>query len=186
MKLALGAGAFALALALGAPAVAQNGAYHYQDYRHGWQGRLSADDQQRFDSYYSRWLNYRRENNRDQVESMEKRMRDVMAHYNIPGNTPFGEIASNGGGYDRGYNHDRDRDRDRDRDHDRYYGNSDWSRRLPADDQQRFDSYYSRWLNYRRENNRDQIESMEKRMRDVMAHNNIPPDVPFGEIASRR
>ncbi len=28
--------------------------------------------------------------------------------------------------------------------------------------------------------------SMEKRMRDVMSRNNIPSDVPFGEIASRR
>ena len=185
MKLAIGT--FALVLALLAPAAAQNGAYYYQDHHRGWQGRLSPDDQQRFDSYYSRWINYRRDNNREQIESMEKRMRDAMAHYNIPGDVPFGEIASNGGGYDRDYDRDRDHDRyrDHDRDHDRYNG-SGWSGRLPADDQQRFDSYYSRWLNYRRENNREQVESMEKRMRDVMAHNNIPPDVPFGEIASRR
>jgi hypothetical protein len=180
MKLAIGA--FALVLAFLAPAAPENGALYHQDYHHGWHGRLSAEDQQRFDSYYSRWVNYRRDNNRDQVESMEKRMRDVMAHYNIPGDVPFGEIASNGG-HERDY--DRDRDRDRDRDHDRYYG-SRWNGRLPADDQQRFDNYYSRWLNYRQQNNREQVESMEKRMRDVMAHNNIPPDVPFDEIASRR
>jgi hypothetical protein len=58
--------------------------------------------------------------------------------------------------------------------------------RLSAEDQQRFDSYYSRWLEYRRTNNRDEIESMEKRMRDVMSCNNIPSDVPFDEIASGR
>ena len=46
--------------------------------------RCSADDQRRFDSYYSRWLEYRRTNNREEVDSMEKRMRDVMSHYNIP------------------------------------------------------------------------------------------------------
>ena len=58
--------------------------------------------------------------------------------------------------------------------------------RLSSEDQQRFDSYYSRWQGYRRTNNRDEVESMEKRMRDVMSRNNIPSDVPFEEIASRR
>jgi len=57
---------------------------------------------------------------------------------------------------------------------------------LPAEDQQRFDSYYSHWLEYRRTNNRDEVVSMEKRMRDLMSRNNIPSDVPFDEIASRR
>jgi len=58
--------------------------------------------------------------------------------------------------------------------------------RLSSEDQQRFDSYYSRWRGYRRTNNRDEMASMEKRMRDVMSRNNIPSDVPFDEIASRR
>jgi hypothetical protein len=57
---------------------------------------------------------------------------------------------------------------------------------LPAEDQQQFDIYYSRWLEYRRTNNRDEVVAMEKRMRDEMSRNNIPPDVPFDEIASRR
>jgi hypothetical protein len=35
--------------------------------------QLSADDQQRFDSYFSRWQDYRRTNNRDEMRSMEKR-----------------------------------------------------------------------------------------------------------------
>ncbi len=61
----------------------------------GWRGRLSPDEQQKFDSYYSRWLEYRRTNNREQVESMERRMHDVMAHNNIPANVPFEQIASN-------------------------------------------------------------------------------------------
>src|SRR5437588_3285409 len=38
----------------------------------------------------------------------------------------------------------------------------------------------------RRDNNREQISSMEKRMWDLMDHNNIPREVPFGEVASRR
>ena len=64
-------------------------------------------------------------------------------------------------------------------------GYGQW-RALSSEDQQRFDSYYLRWLDYRRTNNRNEIESMENRMRDVMSHNNIPPDVPFDQIASRR
>jgi hypothetical protein len=62
-----------------------------------WEGRLSAEDQKRFDSYYSRWLDYRRTNKRDEIVSMENRMRDVMSHYNIPSDVPFGQIASNQG-----------------------------------------------------------------------------------------
>jgi hypothetical protein len=143
---------------------------------HRWQGdrdhrgyrgsRLSADDQQRFDSYYSRWQEYRRTNNRGEMESMEKRMRDLMSRNHIPSDVRFHEIASNG---DRGY--------------DDHYRRQP---RLSSEDQQRFDSYYSRWVQYRRTNNRDEMESMEKRMREVMAHNNIPSNVPFDEVASRR
>jgi len=64
-------------------------------------------------------------------------------------------------------------------------GYGQW-RALSSEDQQRFDSYYTRWQGYRRTNNRNEIESMENRMRDVMSHNNIPSDVPFDEIASGR
>jgi hypothetical protein len=82
---------------------------HDQGYgtSHGrWEGRLSTEDQGRFDSYYSRWLEYGRTNNRDEIVSMENRMRDVMSHYNIPSDVPFGQIASNNnqgyGAYRRG------------------------------------------------------------------------------------
>jgi len=72
--------------------------YRDGDYRgnrdNRWNGRLSSDDQQRFDSYYSRWIEYRRNNNKDEIISMEKRMQDVMTHNNIPLNTPYEQIAS--------------------------------------------------------------------------------------------
>jgi hypothetical protein len=137
-------------------------------YGHGqWRGRLSPEEQQRFDSYYSRWLDYRRTNNRDEIQSMENRMREVMSRNRIPSDVPFDRIASNG---DRGYGGDYEQSRGR----------------LSSEDQQRFDSYYSRWMDYRRTNNRDGIESMDNRMRDVMSHNNIPSNVPFDRIASRR
>src|SRR5436190_2582991 len=91
-------------------------------------------------------------------------------------------------------------DRDRDRDNDAYYDrdnraygrggsygrNSQWRGRLSAQDQSRFDSYYSRWLGYRRSNNQSEAESMDRRMRDLYAHYGIPNNVPFNQIASSR
>jgi len=190
-------GIAALLIAISLPALAQ-----------GQQRRLSADDQRRFDSYYSRWLDYKRTNNQGEVVSMEKRMQDIYAHYGIPSNVPYSRIASNGQvdrdrdrdwdrDRDRGRDRDRDWDRDRDRDRDRERddgrqggygrwgrGNNQWRGRLSADDQRRFDSYYSRWLEYRRTNNQDEMLSMENRMRDVYAHNGIPSNVPFDQVAS--
>jgi hypothetical protein len=60
-----------------------------------WQGLLSTEDQSRFDSYYSRWLDYRQTNDRENGNNMEDHMRDVMSHYNIPSDVPFDHIASN-------------------------------------------------------------------------------------------
>jgi len=151
-----------LMLAITLPAFAQSG-----------QRRLSPDDQRRFDSYYQRWQQYRQTNNRSEMSSMEKRMQDIYQHYGIPANTPYGRVASDGGG---GYG-DRGRDWDR--------GNN-YRERFSPEDQSRFDSYYSRWLQYRRTNTRDQIASMEKRMWDVMDRYNVPRSVPFSELASRR
>ena len=74
---------------------------------------------------------------------------------------------------------DYDHRRDRDDDH-----RQDMRHVLPPEDQRHFDSYYSRWIDYRRDNNRGQVESMEKRMRHVMERNHIPPDVPFDQIVS--
>jgi hypothetical protein len=139
-----------LLAALAMPALAQWQRWH-----------LSPEDQARFDSYYSRWQEYRQRNDRDQIESMEKRMRDVYARYNIPPDTPFWRVASNG----------RDE-------------RGSFRGRLSPHDQARFDNYYSRWQEHRRENNRDQIRSMEKRMQDVYAHYNIPSDIPYSRVAT--
>jgi hypothetical protein len=76
--------------------------------------------------------------------------------------------------------HDNRRQGDRDdarRQDNHGYGHGQRQAGLSSEDQQRFDSYYSRWQGYRRTNNRDEMVSMEKRMRDVMSHNNIPSDV---------
>jgi hypothetical protein len=129
--------------------------------------RLSENDQHRFDSYYSRWQDYRRANDRDQIISMEKRMQDVYAHYQIPGGTPYFWVASN----------TRDEDWDQ-------WERGRWRSRLSAEDQGRFDSYYTRWMEYRRDNRRSDMESMERRMRELMDRYEIPPRVRYEEIAS--
>src|SRR5262249_47169185 len=54
-----------------------------------YQGVLAPEWQKKFDSYYTRWLDYKRTNNRGEIASMEKRMRDIMYHYQIPLTVPF-------------------------------------------------------------------------------------------------
>lgn len=142
----------------------------YAEQHHGeipggnWRGKLSADDQRRFDSYYSRWLEYKRSSNWDEIGSMEERMRDIMEHYRIPAEVPFDQIATNA----------------------KAAPANQWRSRLSDEDQKRFDSYYSRWLEYKRTNNPDEVTSMENRMRDVMSHYGIPPNTPFVQIATPR
>ena len=132
-----------------------------------YRNRFSPEDQSRYDSYFQRWQDYVRTRNRSEQISMERRMQDVMSHYNIPVTVPFEALASSGynGNYGGGYW-------------------NPWRGRLSASDQTRFDSYYTRWLQYRRDNDRDEIESMERRMRDVMSQYNMPSDVPFDRVAS--
>jgi len=144
--------------------VATNG----RSMRNPWRGQLSASDQARFDSYFSRWQEYRDRRDRDQIASMERRMQDIYAHYRIPANTPYFMVASN----------PRDDDWDR-------WSRDRWRGRLSSDDQRRFDSYFSRWQDYRRTGNHSEQASMERRMLDVMAQYDIPAQVPFEQIASR-
>ena len=58
------------------------------------EGRLSAQDQQQFDRYYSKWLKDTRKNDRDDVRSDERHMQEIMGRYNIPPDVPFDRIAS--------------------------------------------------------------------------------------------
>jgi len=142
-----------------------------------WQGRLSTEDQGRFDSYYSRWLNYTQTNDAANRNAMEERMRDVMSHYDIPSDVSFDQVASDSnanGRYRVGDEHGQmqgDRARQ-------------GQNHLTVEDQQRFDSYYSRWLTARRTGNRSETGSMEERMRDLMGRNSIPLTVQFSQIAS--
>jgi hypothetical protein len=126
------------------------------------QNRLTVEDQQRFDSYYSRWLTARRAGNRNETGSMEERMRDLMGRNSIPLSVQFSQIASESAGrYSRpNVPHFSGRD---------------------AND---FRSYYARWQDYKRSNNREQVASMEERMRKVMTDHNAPNNASYEDVVN--
>ncbi len=63
--------------------------------------RLSADDQREFDRAYAKWVNDSRRNDRDDIQKDERRMQDIMSHYNIPSDVPYDQIATPDNGYRR-------------------------------------------------------------------------------------
>jgi hypothetical protein len=140
-----------------------------------YQAQLSPQDQKDFDKAYTKWVNDTRKNDRDDVERDVRKMRDIMARYNIPPNVPFDQIASTGNGQGRYGDQAR-------------YGNaapySQGQSRLSPEDQHDFDRYYSQWLDDSRRNDREDANRGMEHMRDIMARNNIPPDVPVDQIAT--
>lgn len=126
------------------------------------QWRLAPRDQQRFDSYFSRWQQYKRVNDRDQIISMEKRMLDVYAHYGIPAGTPFWRLATNG-----------------------HPERVAWRERLSREERAHFDDLYSRWIAARDHHNGFEMDRMEHRMHEIMERNGIPAEVRFEELAAR-
>jgi len=137
--------------------------------------RMAPDDQDKFNSYYSRWLQARQSNDRDDMVGMEQRMQDLMAKYSIPSNTPYDSVASQAG-YGAG-------DRDRDRGYDRGYAGS-WQGRMSADDQKDFNKEYQKWQESMAKNDRDDIEKHARKMEGIMARYNIPPNTSFDVIAT--
>jgi len=136
-------------------------------------GRLSPDDQREFDKTYTKYVNDSRKNDRDDIDRDVRRMQDIMARNNIPPNVPYEQIASSG------YSQDS-------RDNGAYQQNAPYGAqaRLSADDQREFDKAYDRWVNDSRKNDRDDVDRDVRRMQDIMARNNIPPSVPYNQIAT--
>ena len=126
------------------------------------QWRLSIRDQQRFDSYYSRWQDYKQANNQHEITSMEKRMLDVYAHYGIPARTPFWRVATNG-----------------------HPERVAWRERLNREERRHFDDMYARWLVARDHRNHFEMEKLEHHMREMLERNGIPREVRFEEVAAR-
>lgn len=69
-----------------------------------------------------------------------------------------------------------------DRDHDRYSG--PWQGRISPDDQKEFNKEYGKWQEANSRNDRDDIDKHARRMEDIMARYQIPPDTPFDAIAT--
>jgi Domain of unknown function (DUF3395) len=130
-----------------------------------YQGKLRAEDQKRFDDYYAKWVHDRERQDKSEIASMEDRMLDVYVHNGIPSNVPYDLVASPDVALPMtGFQH--------------------WQGRVRPDDQKRFDSYFTRWMEYRAKRDKEQIASMQGRMLDVYAHNNIPMTTPYEFIAS--
>ena len=147
-------------------------------------GRLSPDDQKKFDKYYSKWVNAQRKNDRDDVDENARHMQDIMTHYNIPRDVPFDRIATNGAYAGPGYQNGTDPNAYPEAYPNAYPNNGYGQARLSPDDQQKFDHYYAKWMDAQRKNDRDDVESNAHHMADIMAHYNIPANVPFDQIAS--
>lgn len=75
-----------------------NGYSQHIDVRQ-YQGRLSPDDQARFDKAYEKWQRDRAKRDRDDIAKDEGRMQEIMAKYNIPRDVPYDVLASGNRGY---------------------------------------------------------------------------------------
>jgi len=61
--------------------------------------RLSDKDQKDFDKAYHHWVEARNKRDMDDIDKSERKMREIMAKYNIPANVRFAEIATAGSAY---------------------------------------------------------------------------------------
>src|ERR1700758_5859682 len=137
-------------------------------------GRLSPDDQREFDKAYTKYVNDSRKNDRDDIDRDVRRMQDIMARNNIPPDVPYEQVASSAYAQQDRYNNAYEQN------------GSYWADqgRLSRDDQREFDRVYDKWVNDSRRNDRDDIDRDVRRMQDIMARNNIPPNVPYDQIAT--
>ena len=136
--------------------------------------RMTPDDESQFNGYYSRWMQDRQSNDRDDMISMEHHMQDLMSKYGISPDTPYGQVTSQySSAPPRYYEQDRDRD---------YRGN--WTGRLSPDDQNKFNKEYSKWQESMAKNDRDDIDKHARKMEEIMQRYNVPPNTPFDTIAT--
>jgi hypothetical protein len=152
-------------------------------YGNNWHRVLSSSDQQKFDDYYSKWVDATRRGDQDDIAKNAQHMQDLMTRYRIPVGVGFDQIATNAvpgyagygapagaypnGGYPNGA-----------------YPNPAYGQRLSADDQRKFDEDYSKWMDAERKNDRDDIDKHAREMQDLMARYNIPAGTPFAAIAT--
>lgn len=166
--------AAALTVALGIPAIAQV-------------QRMTSDDEGRFNDYYSRWVQDRQNNDRDDMISMEHHMQDLMSKYSIPSDTPYDQVATQTGNYPQANDRD-DRPSDNPNYDNRQYDNRAYPAgsqvSMSADDQHKFNKEYEKWQESNAKNDRDDIDKHARNMEEIMQRYNIPPDTPFDSIAT--
>lgn len=148
------------------------------------QQQMSPDDQQKFDNYYSRYMQDRQNSDRDDMVSSEHHMQDLMNKYSIPADTPYDQIASQNNmapppqGYDnRGYNNGPAYNN-------QGYSNQGYNNQLSPDDQNKFNKEYAKWQQANAKNDRDDIDKHARNMEELMQRNNIPSNTPFDAIAT--
>jgi len=134
----------------------------YKQYR----SRLSLVDQQQFDDCYQQWLNYERLGSREDILRMQGKMQEIMTHYGIPQSVPYAAlITTSSGSYGGGLV-------------------NSWAGRLSLEDQNQFDDNYKGWIEARRANDHSKILAAQVGMQDIMHRYNVPPTVPFEQLAS--
>jgi hypothetical protein len=139
--------------------------------------RMTGDDQDKFDNYYSRWVQDKQNGDRDDMVSMEHHMQDLMNKYSIPADTPYDQIAAqNNMAPPPAYNN-RAYDN-------RGYDNRSYANQLPGDDQNKFNKEYAKWQEANAKNDRDDIDNHARNMEQIMQLDNIPQNTPFNAIAT--
>lgn len=134
-------------------------------YNSQWSGRLSPDDQNKFNKEYQKWQESNAKNDRDDIDKHARNMEQIMQRYNIPPDTPFDQIATVQG----------------------YGGHIDvrqYQGRFSPSDQKDYDKAYEHWQKDRARNDRDDIAKDEGKMQEIMAKYNIPRGVPYDVLAS--
>ncbi len=130
-----------------------------------WQGRMSVDDQDKFNKEYSKWQDAKAKNDQDDIDKHARKMEEIMSRNNIPPNTPFDAIATANPYSSRV-------------DYRQYQG------KFSLDDQKTYDKAYEKWLKDRQRGDRDDVAKDEGKMQEVMARYNIPRDTPYDMLAS--
>jgi hypothetical protein len=138
---------------------------HDRGYASQWQGRLTPDDQNKFNKEYTKWQESNAKNDRDDIDKHARNMEEIMQRNNIPPDTPFDQVATVAGGYPHV-------------DVRQYQG------RFSPDDQKKYDKAYEHWQADRAKHDRDDIAKDEGKMEEIMAKYNIPRNVPYDALAS--
>jgi len=131
------------------------------------------DDESGLHKDYDKWLESQRKNDRDDVDESARDMQQIMARYNLPVNTPFAAIATNGYAA-AGPNGVAPYP----------YAYGQGAQRLSSKDQEEFDKAYRHWVDSRRKRDMDDVDKNAHKMQEIMARYNIPANVSFDQIAT--